>query len=407
MGRYPLERFPSVRIASWIRENTDVDTRVLSPAPYAMTIATGRPNASGFADFLHTRPYTGSGYLDAIRLLEPAALGRLEIDYIHAPDDWSRNLPDRARHWLENPALFEPLILDRCPHALSGAACISRSKRPAGSRVVRGTTTSCPANSGVYLSPSSGSLNTFRAVAVLPHAHLLGSPNRAALHLQADIPTSPLGSQPADLVVTAAQLAPSMFHPSAQRPVFWNEEIAVYAPGGAIAPVQDPPPRPFTVRVTDARETDGRLAFTATLSETAGEGWTGQDWLVVPADESPWALPRIRPTDPAAQWYAGQATPQPGSVTHRYVFAPQAVTLSLQGSPSAVVQLDSSGDRLEPGVWILAVRLRSEYQLSAFIPVVKVVVSQAGDASLAPMRANTGSGPCHDQRNRRGEGPLD
>ncbi len=393
MGRYPLERFPSVRIASWIRENTDVDTRVLSPAPYAMTIATGRPNASGFADFLHTRPYTGSGYLDAIRLLEPAALGRLEIEYVHAPDDWSSNLPNRAKLWLDNPALFEPLILDGA-HTLYRVQPAFRELRiPPAPESFEALRQAVPPNTGVYLSPSSGSLNAFRAVAVLPHAHLLGSPNRAALHLQADIPTSPLGSQPADLVVTAAQLAPSMFHPSAQRPVFWNEEIAVYAPAGTIAPLQDPPPRPFTVRVTDAQESDGRLAFTATLSETAGEGWTGQDWLVVPADESPWALPRIRPTDPAAQWYAGQATPQPGSVTHRYEFDPQAVMLTLQDSPSDVVRLDSSGDRLEPGVWILAVRLRSEYQLSAFIPVVKVVISWAGDASLEAYEGEYGVRP--------------
>ena len=96
MGRHPLERFPSDRIAAWVRTHTAVDARVLSPTPFAITIATGRPNASGFADFLHTRPYTGSGYLDAIRRLEPAALVRLGIKYVHAPDDWAWGLPDRS-----------------------------------------------------------------------------------------------------------------------------------------------------------------------------------------------------------------------------------------------------------------------------------------------------------------------
>ena len=112
MGRYPLEQFPSDRIADWIRHHVDVDERVLSPTPYAMTIATGRPNASGFADFLHTRPYTGSGYLDAIRRLEPLALVRLDIKYVHAPDDWAGDLPAEARRWLANPEFFEPLIRD-------------------------------------------------------------------------------------------------------------------------------------------------------------------------------------------------------------------------------------------------------------------------------------------------------
>ena len=122
------------------------------------------------------------------------------------------------------------------------------------------------------------------------------------LHLQADIPSTPLGSQTADLVVTSARLAPSMFQPTARRPVFWNQEIAVYSPDSTVAPVREPPPQPFKVRLSDAQAADGRLTFTATLSDQTGAGWTGQDWLVVPADDSPWAFPLIRPTDTAAQW---------------------------------------------------------------------------------------------------------
>ena len=106
----------------------------------------------------------------------------------------------------------------------------------------------------MYLSPANGSLDTFRVVAVLPHARLLGSPDRAALHLQAHIPSTPLNGQTAEVVVTAAQLAPSMFLPDARRPIFWNEEIAVYAPNGAMAPVREAPPRPFRVQLQDAGE---------------------------------------------------------------------------------------------------------------------------------------------------------
>ncbi|MDE0005030.1 MAG: hypothetical protein OXQ29_20255, partial [Rhodospirillaceae bacterium] len=369
MGRYALERFPADRIATWIRHNTDVEARILSPTPYALTIATGRPNASGFAEFLHTRPYTGTGYLDAVRLLESAALRRLDIDYVHAPDAWVNDLPDRARLWLNNPALFKPLVRDRTHTLYRVQPAFLALDVPPAPESFEALRQAVPAESTVYLSPANGSLDTFRAVAVLPHARLLGSPNRADLHLQARIPTTPLGSQSADFVVTAAQLGPSMFQPAARRPVFWNEEIAVYAPDGAVPPVRAAPPRPFTVQLKDAQESDGRLAFTATLTDTSAEGWTGQDWLVVPADASPWALPRIRPTDPAAQWYAGQASPQPGTITHRYEFDPQSVALSLRDEQQESIQLDSSGEKLEPGIWILAVRLRSEYQLAAFIPV--------------------------------------
>ena len=184
-----------------------------------------------------------------------------------------------------------------------------------------------------------------------------------------------------------------MFQPAARRPVFWNEEIAVYAPDGAIPPVREAPPRPFTVQLKDVQEADGRLAFTATLTDTSAEGWTGQDWLVVPADASPWALPRIRPTDPAAQWYAGQASPRPGTITHRYEYDPQSVALSLRDGQQESIQLDSSGERLDPGVWILAVRLRSEYQLAAFIPVAKVVVNEFGNVSYEVYEGEYGVKP--------------
>ncbi len=398
MGRNVIKRFPSDQIDVWISEHTRPDARVLSPIPHAMTVTTGRPNASGFAQFLHPRPATGPEYLDSIRYLEPAAIKRLGFSYIHAPDSWIDSLPDRAKRWLADPEFFEVLVREDTQalyRVRQGFLQLDVPPTPGAYEALR---EAVPDQSTVYLSHANGSLNTFRALAVLPQSQLLGLPDEAALHipnlhLQADVRPTPLRDESADFVVTAAQLGPSMFQPGARRPVFWNEEIAVYAPDGVIAPVREPPARPFTVRLRNAEESGGRLVFTATLSDSSGEGWTGQDWLVVPADESPWALPRIRPTDPAAQWFAGQASPRPGSVTHRYEFDPQAVRLSLRDSPSGAVQLDSSGDRLDSGVWILAVRLRSEYQLAGFIPVAKVVVTETGNVSYEAYEGEYGVNP--------------
>ena len=114
---------------------------------------------------------------------------------------------------------------------------------------------------------------------------------------------------------------------------------------------------------------------------------------MVPAAASPWALPRIRPTDPAAQWYAGQVSPRPGTATHRYEFDPQSVALSLRDGQRDAIQLDSSGERLEPGAWILAVRLRSAYLLAAFIPVAKVVVTESGSVSYEAYEGEYGVKP--------------
>ena len=55
-GRYPQEQFPSDRIAAWLREHAEVDARVLSPTPYAMTIATGRLTPRGSPTFCTPAP---------------------------------------------------------------------------------------------------------------------------------------------------------------------------------------------------------------------------------------------------------------------------------------------------------------------------------------------------------------
>lgn len=59
LGRHAVRPFRSDVMAKFIREHTPPDARVLSPHPSAMTVATGRRNASGFADFLHIIVGTG------------------------------------------------------------------------------------------------------------------------------------------------------------------------------------------------------------------------------------------------------------------------------------------------------------------------------------------------------------
>ena len=96
-------------VARYIREQTAVNARILSPHPHDMTATTGRPNASGFTGLNHFLPRTGSEFLDATRYLEPAAVRRVGFKYLHAPNDWISTLPNRARQWLEEPRLFEPV----------------------------------------------------------------------------------------------------------------------------------------------------------------------------------------------------------------------------------------------------------------------------------------------------------
>ena len=108
-GRYAVGPFGSEIVAAYIREHTTVDSRILSPHPHAVTAETGRPNAVGFSGLLHLRPKTGPEYADAIRFLEPAAVRRLGITYVHATDAWIAGpLPTQAQTLARAiPNLFE------------------------------------------------------------------------------------------------------------------------------------------------------------------------------------------------------------------------------------------------------------------------------------------------------------
>ena len=111
-GRYSLDPRPSDRVAAYIREHTAIDARVFSPHANRMTFATGRPNAAGFVGLLHYISFNGPDYLDALRYLEPAAIRRLGIHFVHAPDAWVDGLPDQAVQRLNDPRLFELLVRD-------------------------------------------------------------------------------------------------------------------------------------------------------------------------------------------------------------------------------------------------------------------------------------------------------
>ena len=52
-----------------------------------------------------------------------------------------------------------------------------------------------------------------------------------------------------------------------------------------------PSRRPSASRSRRHRAANGRIAFAAAFSNHAPEQWTGQEWVVVAGDESPWAIP--------------------------------------------------------------------------------------------------------------------
>ena len=178
-GRYAMPRL-SDRVAAYVWDHTAVDARVFSPTPAdlsfaAVAFATGRPNASGFLDRQYFLSHTGPEYLDTLRHLEPAAVRRLGLDYIHATDAWVAGLPERAARWLADPDLFEPLIRD-------GAEALYRVRpafleldaapEPESFEALR---QAVPAGATVYMPAPFRTVPALRVAATLSHARLIGA----------------------------------------------------------------------------------------------------------------------------------------------------------------------------------------------------------------------------------------
>ena len=218
-----------------------------------------------------------------------------------------------------------------------------------------------PASATVYLPAPFQTVEVLRAASVLSHARLLGAVDPTKLHLRTPWPAEPLDGRAPDLVIASPKFVPWMFPPAGRQPIWWNDQVAVYAPHGAVAPIMPPPPEPETfpvsVRLSDAHTQDGRLTFTATFDDRAPGQWSGQDWLVVAGDGSPWAIPSDLLADGrtpvAAAWFAGHVGPGVGTSTRTFEFQGPASRLAC-----GIAQESSSRPRrLEtfkvpaPGCW--------------------------------------------------------
>ena len=388
-GRHAVKQFRSEKVASHIREHTPPDARVLSPHPHEMTIATGRPNASGLLNLQHFLKGTGPEYEDAIRFLEPSAIRKLGIDYVHTTDTWVAKLPDRAVRRLNDPLLFESVVRDGTDALYRITPAFFELDSPPANQSYEALGHVVPATSSVYLSPDINARDAIRASVALSHAQQFGDVDTSVLHLLSKLPMDPLRNREPDLVVTSSHMAPAAFAPDNRRPIWWNNSLSVYAPSDAIEPITDPPPRHFSVDLSDVRIVDKRVAFTTTFTDRASDRWTGQDWVVMSVEDSPWAFPdrsrTSRRTQAPARTFKGQIQPVAETNTHEYFylyeFHVNTAALTVWDGNSYVI-LDELSRDFGPGVWMLAVRLLRGSEEVALVPLLRFELNANGDFSF-------------------------
>ena len=401
MGRHVLHPFATPRITAYIRTQTKTDARILSPHPIDMSIHTGRPSASGFANHVHLFPFTGPDYEDAIRFLEPMAIRRLGYTYVHATQAWKAGLSGQAQAWLADSTLFTPVIRDG-RHTLfriePAFLTMSPTPAPQSFEALRKVV---PDSASVQISAGIQTIPALRVGATLPHARLSGSLTPSNLYLLTELPIDPASESPPDVVVVARDRAMNA-STHAFPPIWWNHAAIAYATSPDAAAIA-PPPQPasnFVVQISEVRRTANRLAFAATFVDHASDSWTGQDWLLIEVDSSPWSLPTsYAPNGYAlvgARWYAGQAVPSSEAARHRYEFDGSAQQLAVQRADGTLEVLPSSGDRLASGTYVLAVRLKQDHLQAGIIPVLKLRISEVGRSSYATFQGDRGAtvNPC-------------
>ena len=400
------ERLPGMsgRLAGYIRDHTAVDARVLNgtdarwlyaPENYAVLMNTGRPNNQGFIGVIQLALDWGPEYLDARLYLEPAAFRRLGLEYVYATDAWAAALPARAQGWLADPGLFDLLARDG-DEALYSVRPAFLALEPVPHPTSFEALRAVPPGTVVYLPPQPdwrNQVRLLRAASVLPHAQLVGAINPQGLSLRTLAPWGvvPLGTHMPELAALPLLHEAWQFPPATWRQVWSNprDRATVYALQETGEPRAAIPPPQVSVEVTDVQAEGERLEFTATLNEGAAQQWTGQDWLLVPTDDSPWAIPvveRHKGLPVIDQWFAGQAAEGGGPTTHTYVFHARASTLAVRDDSGALAAVQASERRPASGVWMLALRLsrwvdRGVQEPAVIIPVLLIDVSGAGTVS--------------------------
>ncbi len=400
----------SSHIAAYIQAHTNVDARVLVPdLDLAVLLHTGRPSNFGFVDVIHQTMYPGPEYLDARHYLEPAAFRRLGLGYVYATDAWVAELPMRARGWLTDPDLFDLMVRDG-DEALYRVRPAFLMLEPAPHpQTFAALRAAVEPQTEVYLPPHSRSdwrikLDLLRVAAALPQAQLVGAINPKEIHLRTPVPwqVTPLGANLPDLLALPLLHEAWLYPPAGWHEVWRNPagRISVYAPNASDQAQATSVLPPVRVRLSDVSAAAEGLKFTASFEASARREWSGQDWLLVPVDSSPWANPTLRHDrqPEVKQWFAGQVAPGARTASHTYIFDARASTLAVLGANGRFETVQASTPTPSAGIWMLALRLtrwveHGVQEAALIAPALRVEISDTGAVSYHVYDAAAGWQP--------------
>lgn len=379
MGRDAPEAFTSEAVTTWIRDHTAADARILSPYPHATTAHTGRPNASGFAEFVHLFPVTGPAYHDATTYLEPAALRRLGVAYLHAPDTWVVGLSDQVARRLANPDFFELLVRGETDALYRVQTAFLRLDSSPAAGSFEALRQAVPALTTVYLTRDTDPLAAIRVAAALPQAQVLGTVSTASLHPLTRIQTEPSGDQMPEIVIAATHLPPGTIPSGDAVPVWRTDHIAVYDLGGSVVPLMPPPAPPRqSVKLSHSSLRGDRIDFAVTFTNPTSERWISQDWVVLDADASLWEVLQSLEAGRGTPWFGGQIDPRPGLTTFNYQFRATTGELFVRNADGTLLRVPSSGHDLSSGVWTLTMRLRDSHRKAHLFPLIRYEILADG-----------------------------
>ncbi|MCY3800666.1 MAG: hypothetical protein OXG46_03725 [Chloroflexi bacterium] len=374
MGRAELAGVPA-ELVSYIKDHLAGNASILSPNPMAISVASGRPSPYGYVDFTQYVGLRGPEYLDAIEHLDPDAVRRLGVGYVHATPMWVDGLPERSRDWLERPEYFKPLVQSETGalyQVLEPFSELVASPPPGSFTELRYLT---GRGARIYIPPVVHPLDRLSMAAALQGALLYGDLGDPA-HVRSTLGLYSYNDQDLDFLILPSRLSPTVIPAHLRSPVWSRAENTVYAVGD----VEDGAIRrgiaALWIDIEESRVDQHSIRFGTRFEIGDSDGWTGQDWVLIADDGTRWAVPALQ--DRPVHWYSGQVDPSAHDLRVEYDLNLETGALQWSTGGSEFLPAQSSTSELIAGSYVLAVRLTLDGSERIVLPVLRVHVSPDG-----------------------------